>query len=429
MGRKRRHYVSSASSVSRRSLDTEKDKKLHTIASINEILNQEPVDVVQLRKIAAVRGLVNEQIRAKVWPYLLRVDATSPRTGELKQRNNDEHRDSHVVHVDAVRSLYHFTPDWTEEDRAAKQKELERLINGVVASHPDVFYYQGLHDIAGVLLLVLGEEAAYVHLDRLVQHHLRDFTRPTMDPVVKLVELFPALVAKLDPELGAFLKRSGCPPFFAVTWLVTWHSHDADLATACRLFDVFLSCTPLMPLYVAAVALVHAREVVLAAECGLAEVHHAVQNVRLLQQLPVPVLVQRALHAARQFPPQALTRAARVKLPNWSPAFRYPFQYMEAKVPLDAPAQQVECGCRLCHPQPGDSKAPESRLTRGNKRAWRAATLARLASLAKLTGTAAVVALGVLAASWMGQHTEGGEVEQSAALLEGLTGAVADLYM
>ena len=59
---------------------------------------------------------------------------------------------------------------------------------------------------------MLGEEAAYVHLERLVQHHLRDFTRPTMDPVVKLVELFPALVTKLDPELGAFIKVRLVPP-------------------------------------------------------------------------------------------------------------------------------------------------------------------------------------------------------------------------
>ena len=50
--------------------------------------------------------------------------------------------------------------------------------------------------------------------------------------------------------------------------------------------------------------------------------HHAVQNVKLLQQLPTPVLVQRALHAARQFPPKTLTRAARVKLTPWSPALR-----------------------------------------------------------------------------------------------------------
>ena len=44
---------------------------------------------------------------------------------------------------------------------------------------------------------------------------------------------------------------------------------------------------------------------------------------------------------------------------------------------------------------------------------------------AKLTGTAAVVAVGVLAASWIGSSPEADE--QSATLLEGLTGAVADM--
>jgi hypothetical protein len=81
-----------------------------------------------------------------------------------------------------ARSLFNLLPGSTPEHLALRQSELKRVITAVVAIHPDVHYYQGLHDVAGVLVLVLGEHAAYVHLDRLVQHHLRDCTRYTPAP-------------------------------------------------------------------------------------------------------------------------------------------------------------------------------------------------------------------------------------------------------
>lgn len=40
-----------------------------------------------------------------------------------------------------------------------------------------IFYYQGLHDIASVLLLTLGDKAAYETLTHLSLCQLRDCTR------------------------------------------------------------------------------------------------------------------------------------------------------------------------------------------------------------------------------------------------------------
>ena len=51
------------------------------------------------------------------------------------------------------------------------------VIQGVLATHPgECRYYQGLHDVAAVLLLACGDAAAAV-LDRLVAGHLRDNVR------------------------------------------------------------------------------------------------------------------------------------------------------------------------------------------------------------------------------------------------------------
>ncbi len=51
----------------------------------------------------------------------------------------------------------------------------------------EVFYYQGLHDVASVLLLVLGSErAAFPVLCRLVRCQLRDATRISLAPIMEV---------------------------------------------------------------------------------------------------------------------------------------------------------------------------------------------------------------------------------------------------
>lgn len=89
-----------------------------------------------------------------------------------------------------------------------------------------VHYYQGLHDVASVLLLVAGEPAAFGMLCRLSTGHLRDATRASLDPVIELLGLMAPIVAAADAELAEFLARQGLPPFYALSWFLTWFSHD-----------------------------------------------------------------------------------------------------------------------------------------------------------------------------------------------------------
>lgn len=93
--------------------------------------------LTQLRKIAAIRGLVNDgvrpqrpllaprgcrrclpcnprcrpfpQLRARVWPLLVGVEATSQDVAEYEERHGSIHKDSSVVACDMARSLWSFT--------------------------------------------------------------------------------------------------------------------------------------------------------------------------------------------------------------------------------------------------------------------------------------------------------------------------------
>ena len=302
------------------------------------------MDVATLRKLAAVRGLVTDPLRARVWPKLLYVDVPSA----APAHSAEPHRDSSTVQCDVERSLWHFTVDWSDERRALKRAALQRILNGarlevvrqrmqppsrsrapagVVCAHADtVHYYQGLHDIASVLLMVCGEASAYRLLERLALGHLRDCTRATLDPVMQLLRLLFPLLAQCDPELHAFLQRSGVLPYFALTWVLTWHVHEArNLQVAARLFDLFMSSSPLMPLYVGAVALLAERDAILAQPCDSAELHRYLSGLNVLGRLSADELAARALALHRDHPPARLQQLAGMRLSKDCAVNAYPF--------------------------------------------------------------------------------------------------------
>lgn len=94
------------------------------------------------------------------------------------------------------------------------------------AAEGAVHYYQGLHDVASVLLLVAGELPAFDMLCKVATGHLRDATRPSLDPVIELLGLMGPIVELADPELAQFISKQGLPPFYALSWFITWFSHD-----------------------------------------------------------------------------------------------------------------------------------------------------------------------------------------------------------
>lgn len=59
--------------------------------------------------------------------------------------------------------------------RAVLQEQLTDIILEVLKCNPQLHYYQGYHDVAVTLLLVVGERMALAMLDTLSNHHLRFF--------------------------------------------------------------------------------------------------------------------------------------------------------------------------------------------------------------------------------------------------------------
>ncbi|KAJ9534935.1 hypothetical protein QJQ45_029600, partial [Haematococcus lacustris] len=145
-----------------------------------------------------------------------------------------------------------------------------------------VYYYQGLHDVASVLLLVLGSEAAaFPVLQQLVGNQLRDATRASLDAVMELLNLTFPLLEECDPQLASVMKGAELPPFFALSWTITWWAHDVPrLQDVARLFDLFLAAHPCMPLYLGVAAMCCMRSQLLGLE-EMPLLHTALVNLEL----------------------------------------------------------------------------------------------------------------------------------------------------
>ncbi|ETE59318.1 TBC1 domain family member 20, partial [Ophiophagus hannah] len=129
-------------------------KQKRKVAEIYQVLNNEPVDIAPLRRMAISEGgLLLDEIRCKVWPRLLNVniDDLLPAPEEELRENS---KDYQQVLLDVRRSLRRFPPDMPDEQREGLQEELIDCILQVLQRNTQLHYYQGYHDIVVTFLLV-----------------------------------------------------------------------------------------------------------------------------------------------------------------------------------------------------------------------------------------------------------------------------------
>ncbi|TSM44115.1 TBC1 domain family member 20 [Bagarius yarrelli] len=286
--------------------DTKRKRK---VAEITQALNATPVDVATLRRMAISEGgLMSHEIRRKVWPRLLNVpDESIPE--KLDEVDRENNKDYNQVLLDVQRSLRRFPPGMPDEQRMGLQEELIDIILRVLQKNPQLHYYQGYHDIVVTFLLVLGERLATALVEKLSTHHLRDFMDPTMDNTKHILNYLMPIIERVNPEVYDFMQQAEVGTIFALSWLITWFGHVlSDFRHVVRLYDFFLACHPLMPIYFAAVIVLYREEEVLDCECDMAMMHHLLSQIP--QDLPYETLISRAGDLFVQFPPSELAKGA-----------------------------------------------------------------------------------------------------------------------
>ncbi|KAM3596995.1 uncharacterized protein V6R79_024298 [Siganus canaliculatus] len=283
--------------------------KKHKLAEIHQALISDPVDIETLRRAAVSKGgLLDDELRRKVWPKLLNINVY-----ELPHKPGrdvrQDHKDYNQVVLDVRRSMKRFPKGMSATQRVVLQEQLIDIILVVLKRNPQLHYYQGYHDVAVSLLLVVGERMAIAMLDTLSNFHLRDFMDPTMDSTKHILNYLMPVLEQVDAELHDFMARAEVGTIFALSWLITWFGHVlSEFKHTLRLYDFFLASHPLMPIYLAATIVLHREKEVKQTECDMAMVHHLLS--RIPQDLPFELLIRQAQDLFDQYPPSVLAKRA-----------------------------------------------------------------------------------------------------------------------
>lgn len=232
------------------------------------------------------------------------------------------HRDEEQVHKDVDRAFVHYPsgearhdirsralllmplPDEPEKTTETRKGVLYDLIVRILRSHPMLCYFQGFHDIAQVLLLVLGANAAYPAIESVCLLRIRDYMLPTIGPAVKPLELLPVILQAADQELARHLTLPHAN--YALPATLTLYAHIIEqYSDIARLFDFILAHEPVMSVYLFAGTILSRREQILEIP---ADDHDMMFFV--LQKLPQPLdlepLISNALAMFAEHPPGRL---------------------------------------------------------------------------------------------------------------------------
>jgi Rab-GTPase-TBC domain len=222
------------------------------------------------------------------------------------------HPMSEQIQRDVERSLTYVSHSrkWKRHTRDTKREQLSAIINALVRREKGAHYYQGLHDVVAVLLLVTGDEqVAFAILQRLCSFYFKEFMRETFKPLAVLMQLLPAILKRFDSEVAAFIESLKIEPYYALPWVITWFSHDVhNLNTIARLYDTLLTSHTLYIFYCSAAVVLHSKESLLQLEPDFATVHDFL--ARLPQsQLPWNSILQHADLLLQTCPPRELLTA------------------------------------------------------------------------------------------------------------------------
>ncbi|KAF8982951.1 hypothetical protein BGZ46_000299 [Entomortierella lignicola] len=163
-------------------------------------------NIEALRRLSVTgAGFVNDAIRRRAWPLLLRTHV--PRRDF--EHETPSHKDDEQVRLDVIRSFTHLPTDTKSQQSFKKQKQedLLHVILDVLQRHPKLSYYQGFHDVCTCLILVLGKEAAMPAAESLAMFFFRDCMLDNLEPVLDQLSLMTTLLRLEDPEVQEFLDK------------------------------------------------------------------------------------------------------------------------------------------------------------------------------------------------------------------------------
>ena len=194
--------------------------------------------------------------------------------------------------------------DESEKQLDRRKVELSDTITEVLRSHPMLCYFQGFHDIAQVLLLVLGKERAADAVAHLSLLRIRDFMLPSLSPSLAHLRLLPAILYSVDAKLCRHLSQ--VQPFFALAATLTLYAHDIeDYGDIARLFDFLLAHEAVVSIYLFAVIILSRKDELFDIPADEPEMLHFVLS-KLPKPLDLDSIILQTIDLFTSHPPKQL---------------------------------------------------------------------------------------------------------------------------
>lgn len=139
------------------------------------------------------------------------------------------------------------------------------------------------------------------------------------DIVHILVEMMLAILKAADPEIHELISRLTVPPFFCISWMITWFSHDvATLQNAQAYFDFFISRPPMAIIYASAALPVLVREQLLEMDPEEASLHQWLKE--LPKRVRPSLVVERTMRLMKDYPFGTLRFSSKKKVSRYAPS-------------------------------------------------------------------------------------------------------------
>ncbi|KAI5293500.1 hypothetical protein KEM52_005476 [Ascosphaera acerosa] len=283
--------------------------------------------------MAATVNLSSIEVRSDAdWrsgPILIGCDEQKPTCEEGGTRPADwsnwtslpPHKDEQQVRLDVDRSFVYYPEGQTELERAHMREELYQLITAVLRRYPSLSYFQGYHDIAQVLLLVLRKPTratpdcgpagrvrlAASALERISLFRIRDYMLTSLRPALQHLGLITAVVRAHDEPLWRHIcsaqPQQQAHPYFALGATLTLYAHEITrYSEITRVFDLLLAHEPALAAYVYAATITSRRAQLLAIPAGDADMIYFTLS-RLPRPLDLEALVREACALYEEYPP------------------------------------------------------------------------------------------------------------------------------
>lgn len=190
----------------------------------------------KLKKL--VRSGIPASIRARSWQFLARSrDYSKPGLYQSLLQGAEGNIHS-VIDQDVARCFpnhIHFM-----DENGEGRKDLRNVLSAYAQYNSDLGYCQGMHCLAGCMLMQMPAEDAFWLLVATVDRYLKGYFGPELSQIRIDTAIIGELTREHQPKLAQHLESNGVTPVMYIpSWFLTAFTLSLPWSSVLRLWDVF----------------------------------------------------------------------------------------------------------------------------------------------------------------------------------------------